>query len=62
VSQNAGNATLGRRPRGAFVGVEVFTDGIRSARRTAQNAPLFRIENGDVVAATVNAAVQRANA
>lgn len=49
-------------PYSKLLGVEVFTDGIRFSASNRQNAPLFRLENGDVVAATVNAAVQHFNA
>jgi hypothetical protein len=48
-------------PYPKLLGVEVFSDGIRFSASNRQNAPLFRVENGDVVAATVNAAVQRFN-
>ena len=48
-------------PYPKLVGVEVFKDGIRLSASNRQNAPLFRVESGDVVAATVNAAVDRLN-
>jgi hypothetical protein len=48
-------------PYSKLVGVEVFADGIRFSASNRQNAPLFKVENGDVVAATVNTAVQRFN-
>lgn len=46
-------------PYSKLVGVEVFEDGIRFSASNRQNAPLFKVENGEVIAATVNAAVQR---
>jgi hypothetical protein len=46
-------------PYSKLVGLEVFTDGIRFSASNRQNAPLFRLESGDVVGATVNTAVQR---
>jgi hypothetical protein len=49
-------------PYSKLVGVEVFEDGIRFSASNRQNAPLFKLENDEVVAATVNAAVQRFNA
>jgi len=49
-------------PYSKLVGLEVFSDGIRFSVSNRQNAPLFRVENGEVVAATVNAAVQRLDA
>jgi hypothetical protein len=49
-------------PYSKLVGVEVFEDGIRFSASNRQNAPLFKLENGEVIAATVNAAVQRFNA
>jgi hypothetical protein len=48
-------------PYSKLLGVEVFTDGVRFSASNRQNAPLFKVENGDVVAATVNTAVQRLN-
>jgi hypothetical protein len=48
-------------PYSKLVGVEGFEDGIRFSASNRQNAPLFRLENGEIVAATVNAAVQRFN-
>jgi hypothetical protein len=49
-------------PYSKLVGVEVFEDGIRFSASNRQNAPLFKLENGEIVAATVNAAAQRFNA
>jgi hypothetical protein len=49
-------------PYSKLVGVEVFEDGIRFSASNRQNAPLFKVENGDIVAATVNAAVDRLDA
>jgi hypothetical protein len=48
-------------PYSKLVGVEVFEDGIRFSASNRQTAPLFKLENGEIVAATVNAAVQRFN-
>jgi hypothetical protein len=42
-----------------LIGVEVFSDGIRFSVSNRQNASLFKLDNGEVVAATVNAAIQR---
>ena len=57
-----GNRKTIEIPYSKLLGVEVFTDGIRFSASNRQNAPLFRLENGDVVAATVNTAVQHFNA
>jgi len=37
----------------------VFKDGIQFHMSNRQTAPLFKLANGEVAAATVNAAVQR---
>jgi len=42
-----------------LVDIAVFTDGIRFHVSNRQNASLFKVESGDVVAALVNAAAQR---
>jgi hypothetical protein len=39
--------------------VEVFTDGIRFHASNRQRTPLFAVSNGEIVAATLNAAMQR---
>jgi len=46
-------------PYSKLVSLNVFTDGIQFHMENRTNAPLFRVENGEVIAATVNAAVQR---
>ena len=48
-------------PYSKLLGMDVFLDGVRFSASNRQNAPLFRLEHGEVVAATVNAAVQRLN-
>lgn len=42
-----------------LMNVEVFTDGIRFHASNRQKTPLFAVANGDLVAATLNAAMQR---
>jgi hypothetical protein len=44
-----------------LMNIDVFTDGVRVHASNRQKAPLFRLEDGmgDVVAATINAAMQR---
>lgn len=42
-----------------LVNLDVYTDGIRIHVENRQNAPLFRVENGDVTAAVINAAYGR---
>jgi hypothetical protein len=42
-----------------LMSIEVFTDGIRFATSNRQMTPLFQLESGDVVGATLNAAMQR---
>jgi hypothetical protein len=42
-----------------LMSVEVFQDGIRLAVSNRQTTPLFKVESGDVVGATLNAAMQR---
>ena len=46
-----------------LLNIDVFSDGIRFHVSNRQNAPLFKVEEGrgDVVAATVNAAMQQLN-
>ena len=56
-----GQRTTLEIPFSKLVGFEVFSDGIRFNASSRQNAPLFKVENGHVIAATVNAAVQRLN-
>jgi hypothetical protein len=50
-------------PYAKLMGVEVFTDGITIRASNRQKTPLFKLEDnmGHVVAATLNAAVQRFN-
>jgi hypothetical protein len=50
-------------PFAKVMGVEVFTDGISIRASNRQKTPLFKLEEGmgHVVAATLNAAVQRFN-
>lgn len=48
-------------PLPKLVGLDVLDDGVRLHASNRQNAPLFRLENGHVVAATVNAAIQHLN-
>lgn len=45
-----------------LVNLEVFNDGIRFHVSNRQTAHLFRLESGEVVAATINAAMQRLDA
>ena len=56
-----GNARSMEFPYAKLLNLEVFTDGIRLHSSNRQAAPLFRVTgvSGDVVAATLNAAVQR---
>jgi hypothetical protein len=49
-------------PFAKLVGMDGFSDGLRLHASNRQNAPLFRLESGDVVAATINAAAQRLEA
>ena|SRR5690348_11570019 len=48
-------------PYSKLMNVEVFTDGIRFHASNRQNTPLFTLGDGmgEVVAATINAAMQR---
>jgi hypothetical protein len=46
-------------PYSKLMNVEVFTDGIRFHSSNRQRTPLFAVGNGEVVAATLNAAIQR---
>jgi hypothetical protein len=43
-------------PHAKLLGLDVFTDGVRFHLSNRQNAPLFQVPNGEVVAAIVNAA------
>jgi hypothetical protein len=45
-------------PYSKLMSVEVFTDGIRFHASNRQRTPLFALGNGDLVAATLNAAMQ----
>jgi hypothetical protein len=52
-------------PYAKLLNIDVFTDGVRLHASNRQKAPLFKFGErlmGDVVAATVNAAIQRFNA
>lgn len=42
-----------------LLNIDVFTDGLRFHVSNRQTAHLFRVDSGDVIAATLNAAVQR---
>jgi hypothetical protein len=42
-----------------LVNMQVFTDGIQFHASNRKTAPLFRVQNGEVVAAFTNAAIQR---
>ena len=46
-------------PHSKLMNVEVFTDGIRFHASNRQRSPLFAVGNGEIVAATLNAAMQR---
>jgi hypothetical protein len=46
-------------PYAKLMSVDVFSDGIRLHSSNRQTTPLFRLESGDVVAATLNQAMQR---
>jgi hypothetical protein len=46
-------------PYAKLMSVDVFSDGIRPDSSNRQTTPLFRLESGDVVAATLNDAMQR---
>jgi hypothetical protein len=42
-----------------LMGMDVYSDGIRLSVSNRQTTPLFQLESGDAVAATINAAMQR---
>jgi hypothetical protein len=46
-------------PYAKIMSIELFSDGIRFATSNRQATPLFRVESGDVVGATLNTAMQR---
>jgi hypothetical protein len=46
-------------PFAKLLSFEVFNDGIRLHSSNRQTTPLFKLESGDVVAATLNQAIQR---
>jgi hypothetical protein len=46
-------------PFAKLLSFEVFNDGIRLHSSNRQTTPLFKLESGDVVAATLNQAMQR---
>jgi hypothetical protein len=48
-------------PYAKLMNLEVFSDGVRVHASNRQNAPLFKVEHGvgEVIAATVNAAMQK---
>jgi hypothetical protein len=50
-------------PYAKLMNIDVFTDGVRLHASNRQKAPLFRVESGmgDVIAATLNAAIERFN-
>jgi hypothetical protein len=50
-------------PFSKLMNLDVFTDGIRFHASNRQKAPLFKMEEGmgDVIAATINAAIKRFN-
>ncbi len=54
-----GNAKSIEFPYSKLMGMDVFSDGIRLRSSNRQTTPLFQLESGDVVAATLNAAIQR---
>lgn len=45
-------------PHTKLLSMTVFTDGLRLHLSNRQNAPLFQLENGDVVGAVINGALQ----
>jgi hypothetical protein len=45
-------------PWSRLLGLNVFDDGIQFHISNRKSAPLFRVENGNLVAAAVNAVVQ----
>lgn len=47
-------------PYAKLISLNVFADGIQFHQSNRQTAPLFRVENGEAVAAVVNAAAHRA--
>lgn len=46
-------------PYAKLLDMSVFTDGIQLDATNRQNPPMFRVESGPVVAAVINAAMQR---
>lgn len=46
-------------PYSKIVNINVFTDGIQFHLSNRQSAPLFQLENGEVIAALTNAAMQK---
>jgi hypothetical protein len=46
-------------PYTKLLNVTVFSDGIQFHQSNRQTAPLFRVPNGEVVAAIVHAAVRK---
>jgi hypothetical protein len=46
-------------PYAKLANLSVYTDGVQFHQSNRQTAPLFRLKNGEVVAAMVNAAAQR---
>lgn len=49
-------------PYSKLVTLNVFTDGVQFHQSNRKSAPLFQLENGDVVAAVVNTAAQQVSA
>jgi hypothetical protein len=46
-------------PYSKLINLGIFSDGVQFHMGNRTQAPLFKVENGDVIGATVNAAVQR---
>jgi hypothetical protein len=46
-------------PYSKLVNLTVYSDGVQFHQSNRQNAPIFRLRNGEVVAAIVNAAAHR---
>jgi hypothetical protein len=57
-----GNKTI-ELPYAKLMNLDVFSDGVRVHASNRQNAPLFKVDPGvgEVIAATVNAAMQKLN-
>jgi len=46
-------------PYAKLVNLSVFSDGVQFHQSNRQTAPLFRLDDGEIVAATVNAAARQ---